>query len=56
MSRTMSPSAATATGEAGDDDVEEGDDAVDDCGQDGTDTVHDCHEDIADCAENGFEL
>lgn len=54
--RTMSSAATTAAGEARDDDVEEGDDAVNDGGQDSADAVDDGHEDIADRAEDGFEL
>ena len=50
------PATAASTGEAGDDDVEEGDDAVDDGHEDGADAVNDGHEAVADCAEDGFEL
>jgi hypothetical protein len=43
--------AATSTGQAADDDVEEGNDAVDDGCEDGTDAVDDGHEDVTDRAE-----
>lgn len=42
-SRAMPPPASTTAGQARNDDVEEGDDAVDDAGEDGADSIHDCH-------------
>jgi len=49
--------AATATaGEAGDDDVEDADDAVNDGGQHGPDAVDDGHQAVADGSEDGFKL
>ena len=52
---TSSASRAVA-GQAGDDDVEEGDDAINDGGQDSTDSVDDGHEAAADGAEEIFDL
>lgn len=51
----IAPPAGLAAGQARDDDIEEGDDAIDDSSDNGADGVHNCHKDIADCAENGFE-
>ena len=39
----MASPTSTSAGQARDDDVEEGDDAVNDCGQDSADAVHDGH-------------
>lgn len=47
---------AVATGEEGDEDVEEGGDAVDDGGQDAGDTVDNGHEDVADGSEQVLNL
>lgn len=54
-SSTFAPTAA-ATGEARNDDVEDGDDAVDDGGEDLTDAVNNSHEASADGLEDGFDL
>lgn len=50
------PSAAAAAREAGNDDVEDGDDAVDDGFQDGADAVDDCHQTGSNGLEDGFDL
>lgn len=50
------PAAAVAACEAGDDDVEEGDDAVDDGCEDHANAVDNGHQAVADGAEDGFEL
>lgn len=49
------PAATAAARQAGDDDVEEGDNAVDDSGQDGADAVDDRHQHGADCLEDSFD-
>lgn len=51
MSDPGTSPAGLATGEAGDDDVEDADDAVDDGGEDTTDAVDDGHE----AGPNGLE-
>jgi hypothetical protein len=56
VSGSVATAATAAAGEAGDDDVEDGDDAVDDGGQHGPDAVDDGHQAVADGAEDGFEL
>ena len=56
MSGSVATAATATAGEAGDDDIEEGDDAVDDGGQHGPDAVDDGHQTVADSAEDGFEL
>lgn len=48
MMRPSPMSSCSAAGEAGDDDVEEGDDAVDNGRQDGTNAVDDGHQHRAD--------
>ncbi len=48
--------AGAAAGEAGDDDVEDGDDAVDDGVEDAADGVDNGHEAVADGLEEGFHL
>lgn len=50
------PSAATAAGKAGDDDIEQGDDSTNDGLKDGTDAVDDGHEACTDGLENGTDL
>ena len=50
------PSAATATGQAGNDDVEEGNDAIDNGGEDGANGVDNGHKAISDGGEDGFDL
>lgn len=50
------PLAGAAAGQAGDDDVKDGDDAVDDGVQDGADGVDDGHQALADGAEELFDL
>lgn len=47
---------ATATGETGNDDVENRDEAVDNGSEDLTDTVNDSHEAGTDGLEYGFDL
>lgn len=59
MRRGVSPSAASTSataGEAGDDDVEDGDDAVDDGVEDGANSVDDGHEAGADGSEDALNL
>jgi len=50
------PTSATAAGEAGNDDVEECDDAIDDCSQDRADTIHNGHQDATDGSADSLEL
>ena len=56
MSGSVATASTATAGEAGDDDIEEGDDAVDDGGQHSPDAVDDGHQAVADSAEDGFEL
>jgi len=49
------PTSATAAGEAGNDDVEECDDAIDDCSQDRADTIHNGHQDATDGSADSLE-
>lgn len=49
-------SRAVAAGQAGDNHVEDGDDAVDDSVQDGTDGVDNAHQAGADGAEDALDL
>lgn len=59
MTRRMSSLSLTATAaasQAGDEDVEEGDDGVDDTGEDGSDSVDDGHETSTDGAEHACDL
>jgi hypothetical protein len=56
VSRSVATAATVTAGEAGDDDVDEGDDAVDDGGQHGPDAIDNGHQAVADGAEDGFEL
>lgn len=56
MSSSTSAPTAAATGEAGNDDVEDGDNAVDDCGKDGADAVYDGHEAGADGLKDRLNL
>ena len=53
---TPSPTASTTTGQARDDDVEEGCDCADDGLQDAGNAVDNCHEAVADCAEERGDL
>lgn len=55
-SATSPPTAEALAGEAGDDDVEEGDDAVDDGHYYGTDGMDNGHDAVADGAEEGLHL
>ena len=50
------PPAAAAAGQAGNDNVEQGDDAVDDGRQHGADAVDNCHQAAANGLEDGFNL
>jgi hypothetical protein len=50
------PSTEAPAGEAGDDDVEEGDDAINNRHDGGTDGVDDCHDGISDGTEDGLHL
>ena len=54
--RALSSAASLAAGQAGDDDVEQGDNAVDDSHTHGADGVDDGHQDISDRAEDGLDL
>lgn len=53
---TSSPTAAASASQAGDEDVEEGDDGIDDTGEDGSDSVDDGHETSTDGAEHACDL
>ena len=53
---SASPTAAATAGQAGDDNIKEGDDTVNDGGQDGPDAVDDGHEAGAYGLEDGFDL
>jgi hypothetical protein len=52
----VATTATVAAGYAGDDDVEDGDDAVDDGSQHGANAIDNGHQAVADGAEDGFEL
>jgi hypothetical protein len=52
----MATTATAAAGEAGDDDVEKGDNAVDDGGQHSAYAIDNGHQAVAYSAEDGFEL
>ncbi|KAL9024655.1 MAG: hypothetical protein Q9196_006354 [Gyalolechia fulgens] len=52
---TFAPTAA-ATGEARNDDVEDGDEAINNGGEDLTDAVHNSHEACADGLKDGLDL
>ena len=54
--RAPASSTAAAAGEAGDDNVKDGNDSVDDGLEDGADAVDDGHEGSADCAEHAGDL
>jgi len=49
------PASATTASKAGDDDIEESDDAVDNCGQDCADTIHNGHQDATDGSADSLE-
>jgi len=55
MSPMRSRAASAAAGEAGDDDVEQRDNAVDDGHEDGADGIHDGHQARADGLADGFD-
>jgi hypothetical protein len=57
VTTSLPPSAtATSAGQAGDDDIEQRDDAVNDCLEYGADTVDNGHEDIANGLEHSLDL
>ncbi|TGO34573.1 hypothetical protein BHYA_0191g00090 [Botrytis hyacinthi] len=53
---TSSLTAAASASQAGDEDIEEGNDGVDDTGENGSDSVDDGHETSTDGAEHASDL
>ena len=56
MASALALAATVAAGEEGDEDVQEGDDAVDDGGQDGADSVDNGHQHTANGLEHALDL
>lgn len=56
LASSLALATAVATGEEGDEDVQEGDDSVDDGGQDGANAVDNGHQDAADGLEAALNL
>ena len=56
MFDSSSPASSTTAGEAGNDDVEESNNAVDDGSEDGSDAIHNSHEACADGLEDAANL